>query len=513
MMHLKAILLSIACLSLMACGTRTPEISSTTTPIPEEAPTPTPVVETPTPEIEPIPEPVLDFSSSVNTQIEPDSRIPGTWSTVGRLLNHKNEQYAFVLPDDRIVFAHFGYTDQQWNETRYEPLVRHFGEGEMFNPKTGQSTPFKGFDYNWAVQLQDGRIVLFHPKRISLFDPASNTFKHFAALPTQSPTSWINPREISGDKLQYGNSETGYFEFSLKNGSIQASNFPANKSIATKYALPEGNSGIGGSFTINIVAFKSPDGSIWELKPDFKPKSEYSYPEVQTGDRYQLSKFDQSLNIIEASVIKLPINIQFAHFLNSSTIDFVGRVHDSYFENCEHNYFDLNTKKITSRYEYYCGRYGGARRELSLGSSEVLFFNFSCPPGCASPGADLVNVQHSPVTVKRIQNHFGRVWEVFLLSKSRFFFFGDNDHPAWDRTVSALPLTEDEIKIFDATSHEFKAIAAPIQARSSARTVQLSDGRILLAGGRTEIPVDGQYNPLSAHFEPVDSIEIYTPEN
>jgi hypothetical protein len=510
--HLKRILLAISCSSLMACGTRTPEVISTIRPIPEEAPTPTPPIETP-PEIEPIPQPVLDFSSSVNTQTKPDSRIPGTWSTVGRLLNPKNAGQAIALHDGRVLLVSFGRSEFKEINGQLTPIKRNTGSGEVFDPKTGTSTPFQDLDYNSSFQLKDGRVVFFHPKRTSIFDPKSNAFRHLNVSKSDPCVNYSSYTELPNARLQFINrinTQTINCELDLENGEVKASSFPPSRMLA--YSIGPGTFG----FHISEVAMQGPNDSIWKATPLFDLKKQYTESDALQPSEFKLEQFDQSLNMVSTKTVKLPKSIGSAQFLTEDVIDFKSGESGDYGPiNCKDNYFSLRQNKVIAVLDYDCGKHHGRNETILFDQSSVLLFNKGEYGNAGHYGMSILKMDTSERTdlTDAINGYYQEVQKASLLPNRSVFLYEVAACPAQSGTTCRLNRQADQIEILGAKTHVFKP-TTPNQLRFSATSVQLQDGRIMVVGGEKELPAqkDASGNLLRT-FEPLDSIEIYTPEN
>jgi hypothetical protein len=521
--HLKPILLAIACSSLMACGTRTPEIISTITPIPEEAPaqTPTPVVETPVPptipptptlpvpDFGPIPEPVLDFSSSVHTQTKPDSRTPGTWSTVGRLLNPKNGHRIIKLLDGRLLFIVYGFMETQWDGKANVPVKRNRGSGELFDPATGKATPFKNLDYNSSFELKDGRIVLFHPERTSIFDSRSNGFTHFKALPSLPIGGNVYLQELGGNLIYFDYTTKKHFRYDIQTGVLFPFTYPMTTAVIKDIPVPR-----EWRLTINTIYFEDDDETVWEISPDFTAKITYSEEDVVAGDWFYLRKLDRDFKKTSELRIKLPLDIRSAGFFNKDIL-----IVYRYLENtsgassdCSRVYVDLR-KKSQNTFGDGCGRYSGFHGSIQIGPNEVLFFNPTIFPGDTGSYMSLFTVDGSQGRRHLQLIHAQYVADVFKLKNGKIMFMGGNRCAgiSSNRCYVGSDGPRDWVEIYDPLSHTFTLARNAQQIRVQAHMVQLSDGRILMAGGMKEIRKSGPYDPLMSTFEPVNSIEIYTP--
>ena len=521
--HLKPILLAIACSSLMACGTRTPEVISTSTPIPEEAPAPTPTVETPAPPVVtpaptlpvpdfgPIPEPVLETAQSVMTQTKPDSRTPGTWSKVGRLLNPRNGHRIIKLPDGRLLFMVYGFMETQWDGKANVPVKRNRGSGELFDPVTGKATPFKNLDYNSSFELKDGRILLFHPERTSVFDPKSNGFTHFKALPSLPMSGNVYLRELSGDLIYFDYTNRKHFRYNFQAGALLPSTYPVTTAVFENIRVPR-----EWRLTINTIYFEDNNDTVWEISPDFTAKTTYSEEEVVAGDWFHLRKLDRDFKTTSELRIKLPLDIRSAGFFNKDIL-----IVKRYLENtsgassdCSRVYVDLK-KKSQNTFSDGCGRYSGYHGSIQTGPNEVLYFNPTIFPGDTGPYMELFTVDGSRdlLRLQLIQAQY--VAAAFKLKNGKIMFTGGN-HCAGEFSNRCYVGSDGPrywVELYDPINHTFKLAADPQQIRDQASMVQLSDGRILMAGGLKEIRKPGPYDPRESTFEPVNSIEIYTPEN
>jgi hypothetical protein len=504
----------ITCLSLMACGTDTSNVIPLPTPNPQDTPTPTPPVETPapTPEIEPIPEPMLDFSSSVNTQTKPDSRVPGTWSTVGKLLNPNNASKAIALKDGRVLLVSFGYSEFKETNGKLVTIKRNAGSGEVFDPATGTSTPFQNLDYNSGFQLKDGRVVFFHPNRSSIFDPKSNTFQHLN-VPGSSCPSGFSLTEIPGDRLQlssYGN-QTPPCEFDLKTGQTRASNDPTSKTIAHS-----SGPGIFG-FYISEVVFQGPQDSTWKVTPLFDLKKQYTETDADQPSDFRLEQFDRASNLVAAFIMQLPKSIYSAKFISKDLLDFrSGEVGDYGPTNCKHTYFNVAKKKMMSSLAYYCGKHHGENGTIVFDQSSVLLYNRGEYGNAGHQGMSLLNLETSERMdfSDRGNGDYKEVREAFQLSDQSVFLHEVMGCPSQYLSACRLSGLPDQTEILEAKSHSFRAVPPLNQARFFSIGVQLCDGRIMVLGGQKQLPAHtDQYGNLQATFEPVDSIEIYTPEN
>jgi hypothetical protein len=521
--HLKPVLLALACSSLMACGTQTPEVISTITPIPEEAPAPTPPVETPTPPIVtptptlpvpdfgPIPEPVLDFSSSVNTQTKPDSRTPGTWSTVGRLLNPKNGHRIIKLLDGRLLFIAYGFMETQWDGKATVPVKRNRGSGELFDPATGKATPFKNLDYNSSFELKDGRILLFHPERTSIFDSRSNGFTHFKPLPSPPFGRNVYLRELSGNLIYFDYTNKEHFRYDFQTGALFPFTYPVTTAVIKNIPVPK-----EWRITINTIYFEDETETVWEISPDFTAKTTYSVEEVVAGDWFYIRKLDRNFKKISQVRIKLPLDISSAGFFNKDIL-----IVKRYLENtsgassdCSKVYVDLR-KKSQNTFGDSCGRYSGYRGSIQTGTNEVLYFNPTIFPGDTGSYMRLFTVDGSQKELYLQPINAQYVSTVFKLKNGKFMFMGGNRCAGYfgDRCFVGSDGPRDWVEIYDPITHAFKLAADPKQIRHQASMIQLSDGRILMAGGLKEIRKPGPYDPRESTFDPLESIEIYTSEN
>jgi hypothetical protein len=513
MQHLKHILLAIACSSLMACGTRTPEVFDVPSPIIQDTPAPTPPVEIPalTPEIEPIPEPKLDFSSSVITQTKPDSRIPGTWSAVGRLLNLENAQNIFALPDGRVLFMRYGYTELKWEGNNSTPLKRSFGSGEIFDPKTGATTSIQGFDYEFSFVLRDGRIVFFHPKRTSVFDPGTNTFSHLNAVLLYR---YWQPNIVAelNNGLIYADTTTGkYQRFDLLTGNSSKSDYPQPTFLAWQIKTAS-------DFMVSIrtVVFQDKQGNTWKIRPDFVPKTEYSQTEMFAEDWFVVQKLNSKLETIFEKRLKLPIATSSTKLLDESTLEISGYIENRFGQNswCGSFFMDLVEIKLHKGTWQECGRYTHPGVAIAkVHSTEILFSSWSNSE--RKNQLSLLSLDGNTSLPNPILNKSRSIYKPFALKSGRFFFAGGAGCSIQPQPKCDLGIDDprDWAEIYDPTSHSFQLAADPKQIRTGARTAQLSDGRILMTAGFKEISKPGTYDPRESTFEPLDSIEIYTPEN
>ena len=508
--HFKPILLALACSSFMAC-TRTPEVISTIRPIPEEAPapTPTPPVETPAAEIEPIPEPVLDFSNSVNTQTNPDSRTPGTWSTVGRLLNPENAQNIFPLPDGRVFFMRYGYTELKWEGNTSSPLKRKPGSGEIFDPTTGATTLIPGLDYEGTYALRDGRIVFFHPKRPSIFDPRTNTFSHLKVIPLYR--QW-QPNIVaeSDNGLIYADASTGkYQKYDLSAGTSSESTYPQPTVISDKIMASSDF-----KFWVRTVVFQDKQGNTWKIQPDFVPKTEYSQTEMFAEDWFVVQKLNSKLEKITEKRIKLPISTRWVSLLDDETVEITGYLENRFGQNswCGSFFFDLTKIKVHQGFWEECGRYTHPAVAIAkVRSSEILFSFWSDYERRSR--LSLLSLDENLRLPEPKLNKARSISKPFQLKNRRFFFAGGAGCSFQPKCDLGIDDPRDWAEIYDPTSRSFQLAADPKQIRTYSRTVQLSDGRILMTAGFKEIRKTGPYDPRESTFEPLDSIEIYTPEN
>lgn len=497
----------------MACGTRTPEIISTITPIPEEAPapTPTPPVETPAAEIEPTPQPVLDFSSSVNTQTKPDSRIPGTWSTVGRLLNPENAQNIFPLPDGRVLFVRYGYTELKWEGSNSSPLKRRPGSGEIFDPKTGTTTPIPGLDYGSAFVLRDGRIVFFHSKRTSIFDSKTNAFTHIkpASFPSFFQSNVIAEFD---DGLIYANSSTGKYEkFDLSTGYSSESVYPQPTFLAQQIKASS-------DFMISVrtVVFQDNQGNTWKIRPDFVPKTEYSQTEMFAEDWFIVQKLNAELETIIEKRVKLPMSTRWTRLFDDETVEITGYLENRFGQNswCGGLFFDLTKIKLYPVSWKECGRYTHRAIAIAKVSSSEILFSFWSEYE-EKLRLSLLSLNGNTALPEPRLNKTRNFYKPFQLKNRKFFFAGwlGCSVPYPPQCNIEIDDPRDWAEIYDPATRTFKLAADPKQIRSYSKTVQLSDGSILMAAGFKEIRKPGPYDPRESTFEPLDSIEIYTPEN
>jgi hypothetical protein len=521
--HLKALLLAIACSSLIACGTRTPEVISTITPIPEEVParTPTTPVETPMPPIVsptlpvpdfgPIPDPILDLSKSEITQTQSNSRTPGTWSKFGRLLNPRNGHRIISLHDGRLFFIVYGFMETKWDGKANVPVKRNSGSGELFDPVTSRSTPFKNLDYNSSFELKDGRILLFHPERTSVFDPKDNSFTHLRIAPFALLNENAYLREIGSDLIYHDHANGKQFRYDFQAGRLLSSPYPVTTAIAKNIPVPR-----EWRLTINNTYFEDDGGTIWEIRPDFIPKTTYSEEEVVAGDWFYLKKLDQNLETVSQLRIKLPLDIRSAGFFSKDIL-----IVNRYLENtsgassdCSRVYIDLKQAKLNTFHDG-CGRYSGFHGAIQTGPNTVLYFNPTIFPGDVGPYMRLFTVDGSKKELQLQPINAQHVSAVFKLKNGKFMFMGGNRCAGGfsNRCYVGSDGPRDWVEIYDPLSHAFDLAGDPNQIRSQTNLVQLSDGSILMTGGLREIRKPGLYNPQESTFEPVDSIEIYTPDN
>jgi hypothetical protein len=520
--HLNFFFLALACLNLMACGSQVPEVKGLK-PIIQVIPVPTPPVETPepvvlpaptipNPDLGPIPEPMLDFSSSVNTQTKPDSRIPGTWSTVGRVLNPVNAGRAMQLLDGRVIFIDYGFMETRWTGNATVPVKRHLGSGEVFNPVTGQAVPFKDLNYNSSFQLKDGRILFFHPERTSVFDPQDNSFTHFKGAPFPLVSETVPLQELGGGLIYFDGANRQHFRYDLQAGRLLESTYPVTKALVENTRVQP-----GWSFSVNVVFFEDTDRALWEIRPDFVAKADYSIEEVVAGDWFFLSKLNQKLERTSEVRLKLPLDVRSAGFFNKNTLMVERYLYNTSgaSSGCSRVFFDLVTKSQLSVFEDGCGRYTGYRSSLQTGPNEILYFNPTIYPGDTGPDMRSFAVDGSKEELQLKLIHAQYVAAAFKLKNGKFVFMGGNRCAGRFGTgcFAGSDGPRDWMEIYNPISHVFQLAADPQQIRFQARMVQGSDGRILMAGGVKEIRKSGPYNFRESTFETVDSIEIYTPEN
>ena len=524
--NLKLILLALACSSFMAC-TRTPEVIGKIRPIPEEtpAPTPTPPVETPVPPIfipiptpvpdfGPIPEPVLDTAQGVMTRTKPDSRVPGTWSTFGRLLNPRNGHRIIKLLDGRLLFIVYGVMETRWDGKATVPVKRNRGSGELFDPVTGKATPFKNLDYNSSFELKDGRVLLFHPERTSVFDPKNNSFTHFKAAPFPLVSENVYLWELGGNLIYFDYTNNKHFRYDFQAGVLLSYTYPVTTTTAVIKNIPVPREW---RFSINNIHFQDQDENHWEISPDFTAKATYSEEEVVAGDWFYLKKLDRDLKKISEFRIKLPLDIGSARFFNKSIL-IVRRYLENISgasSNCSEVYFDLRKKVELNTFGDGCGRYSGYSGSIQTGSNEVLYFNPTIYPGDTGPDMSLFTVDGSRDLLRLQLIHAQYVAAVFKLKNGKIMFMGGNRCAGLlsNRCYVGSDGPRDWVEIYDPFSRTFKLAADPQQIRNQANMIQLPDGRILMTGGFKEIRKLGPDNSQESTLEPLDSIEIYTPEN
>jgi hypothetical protein len=513
--HLKPILLSITCLSLMACGTRTPEVIDLPKPITQETPVTTPPVETPAPEIEiePIPEPVLDFSSSVNTQTKPDSRTPGTWSTVGRLLNQKNIENMLPLADGRVFFIKYGYTELQWEASTSSPLKRRPGSGEIFDPNTGAATPIPGLDYEATYALRDGRIVFFHPKRTSIFDPRANTFSHLKAIPLYRQWQPNIAAEFDNGLVYTDSSSGKYRKFDLTTGTSSESVYPQPTFMAWQIKASSDF-----MLSVRTVVFQDKQGDTWKIRPDFVPKTEYSQTEMFAEDWFIVEKLDAKLKAITEKRLKLPIATHSSKLLDDKTIEISGYIENRFGQNswCGSFFFDLTEIKLRKGFWNECGRYSIRSVAIAkIGTSDVLFSSTNPFPDWAASRFSLFSLDGTTGSSELRLNKVRSIYKLFGLRNGTFLFAGGMNCSIQSEPKCDIGIDNprDWAEIYDPINHSFRLTGDPKQIRTNSRTIQLSDGRVLMAAGFKEIRKPGPYNLQESTFESLDSIEIYTPEN
>jgi hypothetical protein len=459
-------------------------------------PAPFPIQKLPAPTFEG-PKPLIDVANTVSTRTDAPLSVRGTWSTVGHLLEPDKRARVFMLPDGRVLFFGLGFDEIQ---------DRVVGSGELFQPDTGQTTPILNLDYTQAYQLENGQVMFTHEKRTSILDARNNTFKHLPALPfdvrlgfKEAPNNILRFEE--NDKVKH---------FDLNTGTVTVSNEPASK-VLTFQGTTDGY-----SYTVWQQYFQDRQDNTWSIRPNFDIKAPRGIEQLNQGDVFALERLSPTGSLLEASQVTLPVHLNSIQFLNDDILDFSGRAYDGGVASCQHVFFSLKRKKILTRFLVGCGRYSGFGGRVLLNETRVLFYNSYGHPGWSTGGKTIIDLETGLQMPGPAAQQIQAIRNVHRLKDGRVVFFGGRGCPISEyRSGYEAECNQrsprDWLEVLNPNTGLVTLLPDSKQVRVGSISVQLSDGRVLVAGGSKEIPKPGVYDSHQSTYEPISSIEIFTP--
>jgi hypothetical protein len=429
----------------------------------------------------------------------------GEWTVVGKLQNPDGLRDTVALKDGRVLF--YGTTNNfkgYVNGVATYDSIRH---AEIFNPETGVSSEIKNFDYSQVFALDDGRIALYKTARISVFDPATNLFRHF---PIQEFS--VNDRllffESPDGNITYGQDQRDVYGQGLRD--IKNLNIQTGKSAVVDYPTEPTPSYLkleDRYWQEKTVLIPRGKREVIQISPDYpnRPQSLADFDSLKPYKLSVLSLTDQSFLTSSSFWVDVPYGITSGKMLDENTlqlVQFQPADTSSKVRYCAYFFLNIKLQKIIAKIPTDdCFSYGGWGSTKKIGQNQILFYNYRSYPGRDSgrkaifdlEAQKFTNTMQPPVAQSTDAVHRFQNGSTLILTSK----YCDS---SYTECKKALDLGASDL--YSPVNHKLQPVKAFNDMRNGGVSVQLSDDRVLIAAGAT----------LADPYKVSPSVEIYTPE-
>ncbi len=470
--------------------------------------------------LEPKPEPIIEviqpdpISSTdpvvlppVDSSTGPIVGKAGEWTVVGKLQNPDGLRNTVVLKDERVLF--YGITSNfigNINGVATYDSVRH---AEIFNPETRVSSEIKNFDYSKVFVLEDGRVALYKTARISVFDPATNLFRHFPIQEFSENYRFLFFESPDGN-ITYGQDQRNVYRQGLRD--VKILNIQTGKSTVIDYPIESAPSYLkleDWYWQEQTVLVPRGKREVIQISPDYpdQPQGLADFDFLKPYKVSVLGLTDQSFSTSSSFSIDLPYGITSGKLLDENIlqlVQFQPADTSSKVRYCAYYFVDLKLQRIIAQIPTNdCYSYGGWGSTKKIGQNQILFYNYRSYPGRDNGNKAIFDLEAQKFT-DTMQSPISQSTDAVYRLQNGSILILTNNYCDSSYTECKKAPASGESGLYSPMTHKLKPVKAFNDMRNGGVSVQLPDGRVLIAAGNT---LTDPYKPT-----PTSSVEIYTPE-
>lgn len=478
-------------------------------------PKPEPVIEVVQPVDPAKPEPISSTDPvvlpAVDSSTGPIVGKPGEWTVVGKLQNPNGLRKTVTLKDGRVLF--YGIASSfigNINGIATYDNVRH---AEIFDPATGVSREIKNFDYSEGFALDDGRVALYKKARISVFDPTSNSFRHFP-IQELSENYRFHFFESPDGNIIYGQDQRDVYRQGLR--ELKILSVDTGNSRALEYPIEPTPSYLkleDRYWEERTVLIPQGKREVVQISPNYpdQPQSLADFDSLKPYKVSVLSLTDQSFSPSSSFAIDLPYGITSGKMLDENIlqlVQFQPADTSSKVRYCAYFFLNINLQKLIAQIPTgSCFSYGGWGSTKKIGEDQIFFYNNKSFPGYDNGYKAVFNLNTQLFTDKMRSPTTQSTDAIYSLQNTKTLiltrWYCDPGY-LYSRCLGIPELGASGI--YNPETHKLEPVKAFNDQRNGGVSVQLPDGRVLIAAGYTRDLTDPN------KVIPTSSVEIYTPE-